>query len=200
MLYNICYWLFFLSQGNWWTKYFLHLKIPRPKLCLLMFVSLVALDGFHLLLFFQLTADLTPEWSGWSLFRLLSHIYAKIPFCCIETVANNALNQQRVVVFDWLWANTTPTFNTAFSLTNLHAKWWIHCLLISSTPLLSHITSIYDRPKWICEVFGIFRDNCQIWATWAFSIICEQYFSYQREMLYQHMKFRFFHRFENLQW
>ena len=42
------------------------------------------------------------------------------------------------------------------TVTNVHAKWWIHCLLISSTPLLSHATSIYDRPKWVCGVFLLF--------------------------------------------
>ena len=45
MLYNIPYWWSFLSQGNQWTKYLAHLKIRRPKPCLLMFASLVALDG-----------------------------------------------------------------------------------------------------------------------------------------------------------
>ena len=89
MLYNICYWWFFFSQGNWWTKYFVHPKVWRPKPCLLMFASLVALNGFHLLLSTQLTADLTLEWSGGSIFHPLSHIYAKTPFCCVETVANN---------------------------------------------------------------------------------------------------------------
>ena len=71
-------------------------------------------------------------------------------------VANNALNCQCIVVFDRLWANAVSTLNTAFSLTNVHAKWWIHCLLISSTPLLSHATSIYDRPKRVCGGFGCF--------------------------------------------
>ena len=66
MLYNICYWWFSLSQGNQWTKYLAHPKIRRPKTCLLMFVSLVAEDSFHLLLYPQLTADLTLEWSGGS--------------------------------------------------------------------------------------------------------------------------------------
>ena len=137
-----------------------------------MFASLVALDRFQLLLSTQLTADLTPEWSGGSMFHPLSHIYAKIPFCCVETVANNALNHQHVV-FDRLWANTAPTLNMAFSLTTVFAKWWIHCLLRSPTLLLSNTTSIYDWPKWVCRVFfGIFQDNCQIWVTWAFSIIC----------------------------
>ena len=77
MLYNIRYWWFFLSQGNQWTKYLVHPKIQRPKPCLLMFVSLVALDSFHLWLSTQLTADLTPEWRGGSMFHPLSPIYAK---------------------------------------------------------------------------------------------------------------------------
>ena len=118
-----------------------------------MFASLVTLDGFHLQLSIQLTADLTLEWSGRSMFHPLSHIYTKTPFCCSETVANNSLNCQRVIIFDWLWANVSPSLNTAFSLTNVHVKWWIHCFLISSTPLLSYATSIYDRPKRVCGVF-----------------------------------------------
>ena len=115
MLYNISYWWFFLSQGNSRTKYLVHPKIQRTKSCLLMFASLVTLDDFHLLLSTQLTANLTLEWNGGSMFHPLSHIYAKNPFCSIETFANNALNCQGVVVFDWLWANVSPTLNTAFS-------------------------------------------------------------------------------------
>ena len=121
-----------------------------------MFASLVAFDGFHLLLSTQLTADLTPEWNGESIFHPLLHIYVKTSFCCVETVANNVLICRRIVVFDRLWANATPALNTAFSLTNVHVKWWIHCFLISSTPLLSRTTSIYDRPKWVCGVFQCF--------------------------------------------
>ena len=81
-------------------------------------VSLVALDGFHLLLSTQLTTDLSPGGSGGSIFHPLSHIYAKTYFCCVETVANNALNRRRVVVFDRLWANAAPILNTSFLLTN----------------------------------------------------------------------------------
>ena len=114
------------------------------------------LDGFCLLLLTQLTADLTLECSGGSMFHPLSHIYTKAPFCCVETVANNALNCWCVVVFAWLWANVAPTFNTTFSLTNVHAKWGIHCLMISSTPLLSHITSIYNWTKQVCGVLWCF--------------------------------------------
>ena len=172
MLYNIRYWWFFLSQGNIWTKYLVHPKIWCPKPFLLMFVSLVTLDGFHLLLSTQLTADLTPEWSDRSMFYPLSHIYAKTPFCCIETVANNALNRRCIVVFDQLWANAAPTLNTAFSLTNVHAKWWIHYLMISPSPLLSHATSIYDWPKWVCGVLWCFLGQLPNLGAWAFSIIC----------------------------
>ena len=144
--------MFVFSQGNRSTKYLAHPKIQRPKPCLLVLTPLVALNGFHLLLTPQLTANHPPELSGGSMGHPLLHIYAKTPICCVETVANNALNRRCVVVFDRLWANAVPTLNTAFPLTNVHAKWWIHCLLISSTPLLFHATSIYDRPKWVCEV------------------------------------------------
>ena len=88
-------------------------------------------------------------------------------------VANNALNHQCIVVFDRLWANAAHTFNTAFSLTNVHAKWWIQYLLISSTLLLSLATSIFLLAKTkFLGFFGVFRDNCWIWLTWAFSTIC----------------------------
>ena len=134
MLDDICYWWFFLSQSNWWTKYFAHPKIWRPKSCLLIFASLVTLDNFYLLLSTQQTADLTPEWSGGPMFQPLSHIYAKNPFCCLEIVANNVLNHQRIIVFGQLWANVTPILNTAFSLTNgEYANFWylqLHCYLM----------------------------------------------------------------------
>ena len=156
ILYNNCYWWFFLSQGNWWSKYFAHPEIQRPKPCLLMLASCVTLDSFYLQLSTKLTAHLTREWSGRSMFSPLSHIYAKTPFCCVETLANNALNRRRIVVFDWLWANAEPTWDTAFSLTNVHAKWWLHCSLISVIHLLSHATSIYDRLKRVCGVFWCF--------------------------------------------
>ena len=47
-------------------------------------------------------------------------------------------------------------FEHSFSLINVHAKWWIHCLLISSTPLLFHATSIYYQPKQVCGIFWCF--------------------------------------------
>ena len=38
-------------------------------------------------------------------------------------VANNALNRRRVVCVDRLGVNAAPILNTAFSLTNVYAKW-----------------------------------------------------------------------------
>ena len=85
------------------------------------------------------------------------HIFVqKLFFCFVETVANNVLNHWCVVDFDQLWANAASTLNTAFSIKNVHAKWWIHCLLISSVPLISHASSIYDWPKRVCGVFWCF--------------------------------------------
>ena len=136
MLYNICYWSFLkiIDEQN-------TLHIPK---CLVMLASLVAFDSFDLLLSTQLTANLTPEWSGESMFHPLLHIYAKTPFSYIETVANNALNHWHVVC---------EQMCTHFEHSFLIEKWWIYCLLISSTPLLSHSTSIYNRPKGVHGVF-----------------------------------------------
>ena len=134
----------------------LRIQNTEAKTLLLMFASLVALDGYYLLLFTQLTADLTLEWRGGCL-SIVTYL-RKNSFCCVQTV-------------DRLWVNAAPNLNTAFSLTNAHAKWWIHCLLISSIPLLSYATSIYDRPKRVCGVFWCFLGNCRIWATCAFGVI-----------------------------
>ena len=85
------------------------------------------------------------------------HIFMqKLLFVALKQLQTMLWITLHIVVFDWLWANVAPTLNTAFSLTNIHAKWWIQCLLISSTPLLSHTTSIYDQPKQVCWVFWCF--------------------------------------------
>ena len=57
-----------------------------------------------------------------SMFQPLSHIYTKTPFCCIETVANNALNCWCVVVFDQLWANAAPTLKHNFLIDKCSCK------------------------------------------------------------------------------
>ena len=151
--YNIRYWWFFHSQGNGWIKYRPHPKIRRPKSFQLTFAFLVALNGFHPLLSTQMTVDLTLECSDGSMFHLLSHTAWKNPFYCAETDLNSALNRRRVVVLDRLWANAVPISNRAFSCSNAHAKWRIHCLLISSRCQLSHTTLIYNRPEPFCGPF-----------------------------------------------
>ena len=142
-------------------------------------MSLVALDSFHLLLSTQLTATLTPKWSGGSMFHLLSHIYAKIPFCCVETVANNALNCWRVVVFVFvLWASMVPTLNAAFSLTNVHVKWWIHCLLISQ--LLCYLTQLQ---------FMIGQN--EFWSFLVFSAITTEFGRPEHSASFEYIQLRF---------
>ena len=156
MLYNIRYWWFFLSQSNWWIKYFAHPKIWRPKPGLLMFVSLVVLDGFHQLLFTKLTADLSLEWSGGSMFHPLSHVYTKTPFCWVEIIANNALNCWHVV-FDWRSVNTAPTLNTAFSLTNVHVK------MVNTLP-----SDIFNSSTISCN-FNLPSAKMSLWSFLVFS-------------------------------
>ena len=104
--YNIPYWWFSLSQGNLWIKYCTHSKIWRPKSYQLTFAFLVALGGFHPLLFFQLTADLTLECINGSLFYPLSYTAWKNPFYCAETAPSSALNRRHIVVFDQRSAKT----------------------------------------------------------------------------------------------
>ena len=156
MLYNIRYWWFFLSQvideqntlyirkygGRnlaWWCLHLWSLWTAFTCCCPLSWL-LIWLQSEMMDLYFN-----------------HCHIFTqKTPFCCAETIANNTLNRLRVVVFDRLWTNAAPTLNIAFSLTNIHAKWWILCLLISSASLLSHTTSIYDWSKRVSGDFLVF--------------------------------------------
>ena len=137
-----------------------------------MIVSLVTLDGFCLLLSTQLTVDLAPEWSGGSMFYPLSHIHAKTPFCYIETVANNTLNHWHVVVFGRLWANMYPLWTqlSHWQMSMQNGKytvfWYLQLLCY-----LVQLQFMIGQNEFV-ELFGVFRDNCRIWATWAFSIIC----------------------------
>ena len=153
LLYNIRYWWFFLSQVNRSTKYQNKEALPAD----------IYIYLWSLWTAFTCCCQLSwlPIWlqsAVGDLCFIHCHIFTekKILFVAFKTVANNALNRRRVAVFGRLWANAATTLNTAFSLTNVHSQWWIHCLLISSTLLLSHATSIYDRPKRVCGVFWYF--------------------------------------------
>ena len=113
-----------------------------------MFVTLIAFDGFHLLLSTQLTADLTPEWSGGS---IITYLCKKLLFVALKQLQTtlwiiDALLFLIDCVQIWhpLWTQLP------------HAKWWILCFLMSSTPLLSNATLIYDQSKWDCRIFLCF--------------------------------------------
>ena len=171
MLYNIRYWWFFISHGNRWTKYLVHPKIQRPKPCLLFF--------FFWLLWMAFTCCCPLNWlSIWLQREMVDPCFIHCQnftlklLCYVETVANNTLNCRHHVVLEWVWANAAPTLNTSFLLTNVHAKWWIHCFLISST-LLSYAISIYDQPKRVCGVSLVFfRTTAKFGQPWVFSIFC----------------------------
>ena len=190
--YNISYLWFFLSQGNRWTKYLAHPKIQRPKPCLLMFVSLVALDGFHLLMSTQLTADLIDWIKVGDPCFIHGHIFMqKLLFVALKHLQTTLLIVD--IVFNWLWANVASTLNTTFLLTNVHVDWWIHCFLIS------HTTSIYNRPKQV-KVSIPPLNHCfwrsRVGITLIKPLLClNSIFSHQKAILYRHTKFRFFSLF-----
>ena len=136
-----------------------------------MFASLVALDGFYLLLSTQLTVDLTPEWSGGSMFCPLSHIYAKTPFCCVETVVNSTLVNALLFLINCeqmrhpLWIQLSHW--QMFMQNGDYIAFWYLQLLCYLTQLQFTIW----QNKFV-EFLVFSRDNCRIWTTWAFSIIC----------------------------
>ena len=132
----------------------MHLKILRPKLCLLMLASLVALDGFHLLSVHSADYQFDSRVKWWI------HVSSTVIYLCkklLFVVLKQFQTTYWIVnVLLFLIANTAPTLNTDFLLANVHAKWRIYCLLISLTPLLSHTTSTYNQPKQVCGVFWCF--------------------------------------------
>ena len=123
-------------------------SIPNPNygdIALPADVWMFELLSHLLLIFFVLARNIAP------MFHLLSEIDLKNPIYFAWTVLNSALNRRCVVVFDRLWANAASTFNTAFSLINVHAKLWMHSLQLS--PLLSHAISICYQPQ---RFYGLF--------------------------------------------
>ena len=165
MLYNISYWWFFLSQGKQWTKYLAHLKIWKPKPCLLMFASLVALDGFYLLLSTQLTAYLTLKWSGWSIFYPLSHTQ-KLLFVALKQLQTMLwiINMLFLIDCEQMWHPLWKQLSHWQMFMQNGEYLQLLCYLIQLQFMISQNEFV--------EFFGVFQDNCQIWVTWAFSIIC----------------------------
>ena len=162
MLYNIHYWWFFLSQGNWWTKYVVHPKIWRPKPCQLMFAFLVALDGFHLLLSTQLIADLTPEWSGGSMFHPLSQIYTKNSFL----LCWNNYKQHTELLTCCFWL-TVSEHNTHFE----------HSFLIDkcSWKMVNTLFSDIFNSSAISRNFNLPSAKTSLWSFLVFSRITAEF-------------------------
>ena len=139
MQYNICYWYFFLSQFNQWTKYLVCPKIWKPKHCLLMFASLTAFWRLSPTAT-QLTADLTLVGNGGSMFHPLSYYYTKTHSGLVETVANN---RRRVVFFFWSTvSNSCKIVNTLPSD------------IFKSSPISCNFN--LRLAKRICRVFWVF--------------------------------------------
>ena len=96
----------------------------------------------------------------------------KNPFCCIEIIANNALNY-RCIVFLINYEQTLHPLWTQFSHWQMlmqndeyTAFWYLQLLCY-----LTQLQFIIGQSEFV-EFFGVFRENCRIWVTWAFSIIC----------------------------
>ena len=126
-------------------KYLAHPKIRRPK------PSLVALDGFHLLLSTQVTADLTLEWSGGSMFHLLSHIYAKSPFCCVETC-----KQCSELLMHCCFWSTVSKHNTHFEYKFFIDKY--SCKMVNTLP-----SDIFNSPAISCN-FNLWLAKTSLWS------------------------------------
>ena len=228
ILYNNHYWWFSLSQDNWWTKYLSHPKIRRSKPCLLVFVSLIALDGFHLLLSTELVANLTLKW--WV------HVSSIVSYLCKNSFLlhwNSCKQHSESLMYCSFWLTVCK-----------HGVHFEHSFLIDkcSCKMVNTLLSDIFKSSAISQNFNLWSakmslwsflllDNCRIWVTWAFSIICvctttfkvsipplnhcfrwsrvwiilmkpllclNSIFSHQKAMLYPQTKFRFFHCFENL--
>ena len=153
MLYNICYWWFFffkvIDEHNTLCIQNTEAKSLPADICI-----------------FSCFGGLSPATVHSTDCRFDSRVKRWIPVLIIVTYLHknfflhwNKCKQSSKSLMCCFWSTVSkhaPTLNTAFSLINVHAKWWIHCFLISSTPLLSHVTSISDWPKWVCGVFLVF--------------------------------------------
>ena len=142
MLYNIRHWWFFLSQCN---RNLAHPKTWMPKPYLLVFV------------FFGCFVQLSPDCRFDSRVKWWIHVSSIVTYLCKNFfVAFKQLQTMLWIINVLLLLINCEQICTYFEHSFFIAKWWIHCLMISSTTLLPHITSIYDQPKQVCGVFWCF--------------------------------------------
>ena len=162
------------------------------------------------------------------MFHPLSHIYAKTPFCCFKTVANKSLNHRHVVLNQLCkrgthlersflidkcsckMVNTLPSdiFNSSaiscnFNLRSAKMSLWSFWFY-GITEFERRAFSVIYVCTTVFEVSISSFNDCFQWSTVLITLIkpllcLNSIFSHQEAMLYQHMKFRFFHCFENLQ-
>ena len=136
---------------------------------------------------------------------VLSHIYAKTPFCCVGTVANNTLNHQHVFGHSFLidkcsckMVNTLPsdTFNSSAISCNFNL--WSAKTSLWSFLVFSEITAKFGWPEHSASFVSVrLHLKSAYHITLIKPLLClNSTFSYQKAMLYQHIKFRFFHCFE----
>ena len=145
----------------------------RLEPCLLMFASLVTLDGFHLLMSTQLTANLTPEWSGGSMFHPLSHIYEKNSFL----LCWNSCKQRSE-------SSTRCCFWSTVSKRGTHFE---HNFLIDkySCKIVSTLSSDIFNSSAISRNFNLRSAKTSLWIFWYFP---EQLLNLGDLSVHQHLR------------
>ena len=127
-------------------EYLAHPKIQRPKTCLLVFVSLV----------------------GWMADWWI-HISSIVTYLCKNffLLCWNSCKQcpESSMCCFWLTLSKCSTYFEHSVLSEYTAFWHLNSCAISLN------FSLWSVKEFV-EFFVVFRDNCQIWVTWAFSIIC----------------------------
>ena len=178
-LYNIRYWCFFLSQCNRWKN---TLRIPK--------YGSQNLVCWCLCLWSLWAAFISGYSLSWLLIWLRSEvvdlcfIYCHILTQTILLLRLNSCKQLSKSLRRCCFWSAMSKRGTFFELGFLIDR--CSCKIVNTmpfnifTPLLSHTTSIYDRPWWSFLFFSSTTAD-------------------QKAMLYQHSKFKFFHCLENLQ-
>ena len=220
MLYNIYYWWFCLSQGNWWRKYLAHPKIWRWKPCLLMFVfGRLSPAAVH-------SGDCRfNSWAKWWIHLFIHcHIFTqKLLFialkqlqtmCCFwSTWSKHSTHFEHSFLFDKCSCkkvNKLPsdifnssTFSRNFNLRLAKTSLW--SFLVFSGTIAKFGRSERSASLVCMSLFKVSiprLNRCSWWSRVRITLIkpllcLNNIFSLQKAMLYQYTKFRFFHCFEN---
>ena len=160
---NIRCWWFSLSEDNRRTKYLVHPKILPADVCVF------GHSGWHLAAaVHSVDCQFDSGLKWWIHFWSMLHICAK-PFLLLWNSCKQRAKSSTRCCF-WSTVSKRSTL-LAFSLKNVHTKSWIH-FLISSTHLLSHAKSIYDRSNVVFCVCWCFPGQLPKLVVWVFSIIC----------------------------